>query len=86
LVIAQGVDGAYGGAIGGSGSVDVAAGGQTLVLIASGTVQAGAASLGATVLNDSRLVIAQGVDGAYGGAIGGSGSVDVAAGGQTLVL
>ncbi|CAO3928989.1 autotransporter-associated beta strand repeat-containing protein [Achromobacter mucicolens] len=54
--------------------------------IASGTVQAGAASLGATVLNDSRLVIAQGVDGAYGGAISGSGSVDVAAGGQTLVL
>lgn len=54
--------------------------------IASGTVQAGAESLGGSVLNNSKLVIAQGTTATYGGAISGTGSVDVAASGQTLVL
>lgn len=54
--------------------------------IGSGTVQGAAGSLGGSVQNDSKLIITQGADAIYGGAISGTGSVDVAANANTLVL
>ncbi|WP_313697188.1 autotransporter-associated beta strand repeat-containing protein [Achromobacter sp.] len=95
LTVAGANDIGLGGAIAGSGRV-VMNGAGTLTLsganthggttISSGTVVAGAGSLGASVLNNSKLVIGQNVDATYAGAISGTGSVDVAANAQTLVL
>ncbi|EHK65411.1 autotransporter-associated beta strand repeat-containing protein [Achromobacter arsenitoxydans] len=95
LTVGGANDVGLGGAIAGPGRL-VMNGTGTLTLtganshagttIASGTVQAGAGSLGASVLNNSKLVIAQGADATYGGAISGAGSVDVAANASTLVL
>ncbi|MEN4918929.1 autotransporter-associated beta strand repeat-containing protein [Achromobacter spanius] len=95
LTVAGANDIGLGGAIAGPGRL-VMNGTGTLTLsganshagttIGSGTVQAGAGSLGASVLNNSKLVIAQGADATYGGAISGTGSVDVAANASTLLL
>lgn len=83
------------GAINGAGNL-IKNGAGTLTLtgansfgnttINAGVLQAGTGSLGASVLNNSKLVLAQGVNATYSGAISGSGSVDVLGNNTTLIL
>ncbi|WP_054479281.1 autotransporter-associated beta strand repeat-containing protein, partial [Achromobacter sp. 2789STDY5608615] len=83
------------GAINGAGNL-IKNGAGTLTLtgansfgnttINAGVLQAGTGSLGASVLNNSKLVLAQGANATYSGAISGSGSVDVLGNNTTLIL
>ena len=54
--------------------------------INAGTLITSAAGLSANVLNNATLTLNQTADATYGGSIGGTGLVNVAAGGSTLVL
>ncbi|MDR3381569.1 autotransporter domain-containing protein [Cupriavidus basilensis] len=95
LVFNQGTDGTFGGAISGSGSLAKAGAGTLTLggtntysggtLISAGTLQGNTTSLQGNIVNNAALVFNQGADGAFNGAISGSGSL-AKTGAGTLTL